>query len=253
MSECVFITGATGLLGKLYVEEFLKNDYVVVYTSSSQRKIQEMCKLFHEYVSIGKLHSVFVDLESDEAIGIIIEWIEKKGILPDYLINNARSIKYITVDDYKLIEKEKWLGEYLLDVVVPYKLMIALSSMKGGRMKSIVNVASMYGFLPYNDYLCEGSDAICINYGVCKAALIQLSREMAVRLAPKKIRVNSVSYGGVEGRADNGFKARYARLCPTKKMLERSEISGHMVYLCSSQSEGMTGHNLVVDGGFSVW
>ena len=125
--------------------------------------------------------------------------------------------------------------------------------MKKNHYGRIINIASMYGLLPYNDYLCEGSKAICINYGVCKAGLLQLTREMAIRLAGQGIRVNAISYGGVIGRADEAFIERYARLCPSKKMLDLNEVSGHAIYLCSDQSLGMTGHNLVVDGGFSVW
>lgn len=251
MIDCVFITGATGLLGRMYLEAFLQKGYIVVYTSSSQAKITQMSK---EYVACrDKLFGIVVDLLQDDAIKTITEWLLENNIFPNYLINNARSLEYVDVDDYKNISKDKWIGEYTLDVIVPYKLMIALSKMKSNKLKAVVNVASMYGMLPYNSYLCEGSEAICINYGVCKAALIQLSREMAIRLADKGIRVNSVSYGGVEGRADDAFKRRYAKLCPSGKMLSKNEIAGHMLYLCSEESQGMTGHNLVVDGGFSVW
>ena len=92
-----------------------------------------------------------------------------------------------------------------------------------------------------------------MNYGVTKAALIHLTKELAVRLAPRGISVNAVSYGGVEGRVDGGFRERYGRLCPTGRMLDDSQVFGAVKFLCSSDSSGMTGHNLIVDGGWTIW
>jgi NAD(P)-dependent dehydrogenase (short-subunit alcohol dehydrogenase family) len=72
-------------------------------------------------------------------------------------------------------------------------------------------------------------------------------------LAPRNVQVNCVSFGGVKGRADADFEARYAKLAPTGRMLDEKDIAGPVAYLLSDASVGMTGHNLVVDGGWTVW
>ena len=127
-------------------------------------------------------------------------------------------------------------------------------NLENSKLKNIINVSSIYGMVAptpgiYKDFEKESP----INYGVAKAALIQLTRELAVRLADKNIRVNSISYGGVEGRADKNFKKRYGQFCPDGRMLRRDEVYGAISFLLSEASSGMTGHNLVVDGGWTIW
>jgi NAD(P)-dependent dehydrogenase (short-subunit alcohol dehydrogenase family) len=125
--------------------------------------------------------------------------------------------------------------------------------MPNRRLKRVVNIGSQYGIVAPNRALYGDFERQSfIHYGVAKAALVHLSREMAVRLAPA-IRVNCVSFGGVEGRADADFQARYAALTPGGRMLRNDEIFGAVAFLSSDASSGTTGHNLVVDGGWTAW
>ena len=249
----VFLTGATGLLGTCFLENFLSQGYQVIFTTTSKKKLESFCERYETFYKEGNLYGCRVDLLADDAIETIKNFLDANNLNPHYLVNNARSLEFVKVNDFRKIDKEKWIGEYLLDVVVPYNLTIFFSELKDIRLKSVVNITSMYGMLAYNDYLCEGAKSIAINYGTSKAALIQLTRELAVRLAPLGIRVNCISYGGVSGRADEQFQNRYAKLCPSKQMLSQKDVAGHVLYLCSEASSGMTGNNLVVDGGFSIW
>lgn len=254
MDKSIFITGATGLLGKMYTEHFLQQGYQVIFTSSQKKNIDQMYQCFSQYEQSKKLIGCLVDLMQDEYLDIIQEFLEKFQLNPNYLINNARNIEFLKIDNYKHVEKEKWLGEYYLDVIVPYQLTILLLERKNSQIKSIVNISSMYGMIPPNPSLYDSPlKESVIHYGVSKAAFIQLTKELAVRFAKQNIRINSISYGGVEGRAGKAFKERYAKLCPMQRMLNQADIIGHVEYLCSEMSSGMTGHNLVVDGGFSTW
>jgi hypothetical protein len=129
-----------------------------------------------------------------------------------------------------------------------------LTLQKGSRLRSVVNIGSQYGVVAANPSLyAEQDKGSPIHYGVAKAALIQLTRELAVRLAARKVRVNCLSLGGIEGRVDERFKERYARLCPQGRMLTDSDLTGPVEFLASDASAGMTGHNLVVDGGWTAW
>ena len=66
--------------------------------------------------------------------------------------------------------------------------------------------------------------------------------------------MNSVSFGGVEGRVDEAFKKRYSNLCPQGRMLKLEDILEPINFLLDEKmSSGMTGHNLLVDGGWSIW
>jgi len=112
----------------------------------------------------------------------------------------------------------------------------------------------MYGIVTATPALYDDPRNMApMHYGVAKAALIHLTKEMAVRLAPRGVRVNAVSYGGIEGRADEAFAARYKKLAPLERMLRLDEVHAPVEFLLSAGASGMTGHNLVVDGGWTLW
>ena len=92
-----------------------------------------------------------------------------------------------------------------------------------------------------------------INYGTVKAAIIHLTKELAVRLASKKITVNSISFGGVKSEQTKLFQKKYSSLSPQKKMLSKKEVFGAIKFLTSSDSSGMNGQNIIVDGGWTIW
>jgi hypothetical protein len=152
-----------------------------------------------------------------------------------------------------MISTENWMGEFMLDVVVPYRLTMMLASTRKSALESVVNISSIYGITAPNLRLYESAEQSAINYGVCKAAQIHLTKELSVRLAPRKIRVNAISYGGIMGRVDEKFAKRYESLCPSGRMLEEADIAGPLRFLINGSASGITGHNLVVDGGWTVW
>ena len=92
-----------------------------------------------------------------------------------------------------------------------------------------------------------------INYGTVKAALNHLTKELAVRLADKKIQVNSVSYGGVRGNQNKLFQKKYSNLSPQNKMISKNELFGVIEFLISDKSVNINGHNIIVDGGWTIW
>ena len=65
--------------------------------------------------------------------------------------------------------------------------------------------------------------------------------------------VNTVSYGGVEGRVDDEFKRKFAELTPLKRMMKPEETIPAVEFLIKDSSNYMTGQNIIVDGGRTVW
>jgi NAD(P)-dependent dehydrogenase (short-subunit alcohol dehydrogenase family) len=83
-----------------------------------------------------------------------------------------------------------------------------------------------------------------------------MTKYFSVHLAKKKIRVNSVSPGGIYNIKDpqsKTFIKNYSRRNPMNRMADVYEIVGAIVYLTSDTSSYTTGHNLIVDGGMSAW
>ena len=135
---------------------------------------------------------------------------------------------------------------------MPYKLIMALIRYKKSKLKKIVNIGSIYGNVGPNRNL-KNLDADPIHYGLTKASLVQLTKELAVRFADKGININCVSYGGVEGRVNYEFKEKYSKLCPSGRMLKVEDLSTPVDMLLKSGSNAINGHVLMVDGGWTIW
>lgn len=103
----------------------------------------------------------------------------------------------------------------------------------------------------------RGNRAIGL-YGVSKAALAQVARNLAVEWGPRGVRVNAVSPGLIrtplaEGLiADEAFMARRLQATPLRRVGEPHEVAGVVVMLASRAGGFVTGHNLVVDGGTTI-
>ena len=106
-----------------------------------------------------------------------------------------------------------------------------------------------------------GSSRVLENYvlvGTSKAALEALVRYLAVELAPRGIRANTVSAGVVETGALEHFPNRQDMLdmgltrTPAGRLVEPDDVAGAVAFLCSPEAEMIRGHTLIVDGGFSL-
>ena len=251
-SRKILITGATGKIGQVFVRHFLEAGDHVIAVGRSQ---DALTSLAAEKVRHGQtLSTIQVDLLSPNIGPVIVQALSKLGQMPDCLINNARDVAHLQIGEDGLVARQDFINEFTLDVVIPYELVMALSQARGSRLRAVINIGSQYGTVApnlnlYTNPLRESP----LQYGVSKAALTQLTKELAVRLAKCGVRVNCVAFGGVEGRVDEEFKKRYAELCPLGRMLGEHELAGPVDLLLSDSASGVTGHVMMVDGGWSIW
>lgn len=92
-----------------------------------------------------------------------------------------------------------------------------------------------------------------VSYSVVKTGLIGLTRYLATYWADAGVRVNAISPGGVSNEQPAEFVSKLAQLIPLGRMANQDEYQGAIIFLCSDASSYMTGHNLIIDGGRSVW
>ena len=127
---------------------------------------------------------------------------------------------------------------------------------------SIIQTASTYGVVGPDQRIYEGMsyDGRRMNspavYSASKAAVIGLTRYLATYWADKGIRVNSLTPGGIDdenSKADPSFAAVYASRVPLGRMAVADDMVGAVVFLASDAASYVTGHNLVVDGGWTAW
>jgi NAD(P)-dependent dehydrogenase (short-subunit alcohol dehydrogenase family) len=252
MNRTLLLTGGSGKFGKVFLRHFAKKGWNIVATSRDKKRIDGLISSLGDIA--GTVVGVSVDFSEPGSVDYLIDEVAKHGLSVSHLVNNARSIEALAVSEEGQTQHENFMREFEIDVVVPYELAIKLSQPSSHSLKNIVNIGSMYGLVAPNPALYEGTlKNSPVQYGVSKAALHQLTRELAVRLAPNNIRVNCVAYGGVEGRVDEAFLGRYAALVPSRRMLSEDEIVGPVDFLLNDSSSGVNGHVLVVDGGWTIW
>ncbi len=135
------------------------------------------------------------------------------------------------------------------------------SRMAAEQRGSIINVGSIYGIVSPNQALYayrEKRDGVpfikAVSYAASKSGLINLTRYLGTYWAPKKVRVNLISFGGVKtGSFDKEFVDNFLERVPLGRQAEIDEYNGVIRFLASDASSYMTGSNVVVDGGFTAW
>jgi len=124
----------------------------------------------------------------------------------------------------------------------------------------IVNIASDLGVIAPDQRIyrraqdSEASQPVKpVTYSVIKHGVIGLTKYLATYWAEKNIRVNALSPGGVYNGQDESFVDKVTQLIPMSRMAHVDEMQSAVVFLCSDASSYMTGQNLIIDGGRSVW
>ncbi len=117
-------------------------------------------------------------------------------------------------------------------------------------------LGSMYGFVSSVPAMYEGIGPVNpVAYQVLKGGVIQMVRHLAVHWARNGVRVNALSPGPFPdtNRAPAELCRRLAERTPLGRLGNANELKGAVVFLASDASSYVTGHNLVVDGGWTAW
>ena len=135
-------------------------------------------------------------------------------------------------------------------VNIPYKITYLL---KNKNLKRVIFINSQYAVMTPKPGLYEnGLDSSPIQYGVSKAAQLQLARELAKRLSKNNILVNSIILGGISGRTSIEFVERYSKYLPIGRMLNDIEILPAIDFLLDPENTACCGSSVTVDGGWTI-
>ncbi|MBF9220828.1 SDR family oxidoreductase [Hymenobacter sp. BT662] len=248
----ILVTGGYGHLGRAVVLGLLAHGARVVVLARHESSFAEQ---FAAEIPAGHLHFQSCDVAATPSVQAALRAVRERHGLPHVLINNAvysagQQPDALTDEQFALgLDGSAGSAYRCLREVLPY-----LRENGGGK---IINVASMYGvvapdFAAYEEYPRFLNPP---HYGAAKAAVIQLTKYFASYLGPENIQVNCVSPGPFpsEGvQAESGFVAELRQRNPLGRIGQPADLAGAFVYLSAAASDFVTGHNLVVDGGWTI-
>ena len=239
------ITGGTKGIGKAIADEFLELGAEVMIVARDGQEVSRLVKLWQIEQKMVTGVSGDVSVAADrERIGVAIA--ERWGGL-DVLVNNAGTNIRKKLADYSEEEYRSVLEVNLFGVIEMCRL--CLPYLVRGVSPNVVNIASVAGSVDVQ----SGAP-----YGMSKAALIQLSRNLAAEWAEHGIRVNAVSpwytdtplAGPVLRQPDR--LQRIKDRTPMNRVAQADEVANVAAFLAMDKASYITGQNIVIDGGMLI-
>lgn len=246
------VTGGYSHLGKSFCNGLADAGACVVVAGRNEAAFKRVfAKRKHRQILFEKM-----DIGSEKSIKTAFENIHARTKRIDILVNNAVYSKCNEPEDMTSLEWDYGVNGTLnsvfrcVKIVVPY--------MKKAKKGSIVNISSMYGivspdFSVYQDHKQYFNPP---NYGAAKAGVIQLTRYYAVYFAHYGIRVNCISPGAFPQPSvtrQKIFVQKLLRKIPMGRIGKPDELKGAILFLASEASSYMTGQNMIIDGGWTLW
>ncbi|MCH2182121.1 MAG: SDR family oxidoreductase [Mariniblastus sp.] len=244
--DWVIVTGASGKLGVVMTGHLVSQGWKVLAITRTE---ESAGRLREAHTDSGNLKCLSIDLQADSAIPSLLDHLDSgQGVYG--IIHNARSLSSLKISEQGIAADEDFHAELSMAVTIPYRLTCALQE---HGLQRVIFISSQYGVVSPNPGLYEdGLLSSPIQYGVSKAAQIQLSKELSVRLAPHGTLVNAIALGGVQGRVDKEFETRYSNMLPLGRMLQEQELLPAIDFLLDPRNTATTGSVLTVDGGWTV-
>ena len=232
----ILITGSTGGIGNALVKKFVSLEGSVLATGTKTEKLEELKKNFPS-INILKF-----DISEHSKIEEFIENVSAQLNGLDILINNAG----INMDNLSLrMKEEEW--KKVIDINLGSTFFLcknAIKKMLRNKYGRIVNITSVVG---HTGNLGQS------NYSASKAAIIGMSKSLAIEYAKKNITINCVSPGFIQSKmTDNiveSIKAVLTSKIPMSKLGTGEDVSNTVAFLSSDAASYITGETIHVNGG----
>ena len=265
--KVALITGGAGLLGAQHAQALADAGARVILGDIDAPAAQKRAEELNKSLSAARVSALRLDV-TDPAD---VRRAQKDAVSSHggvhILVNNAAidakvdSGGLVETSRFEHFSLEQWQREFRVGLTGAF----LCSQAFGGAMASrgggvILNIASDLSVIAPDQriYRKEGvaeelQPVKPVTYSAIKHGLVGLTRYLATYWAAKKVRVNALSPGGVYTDQSGDFVQRLADLIPLGRMARREEYQAAIVFLCSDASSYMTGQNIVIDGGRSIW
>lgn len=244
--KTAIITGGAGGIGRAIAERFLREGANVVIADIDQAGGQATEK---DLSSLGKVRFQKADVSRRlDVHNLVAAAIESFGDL-DILVNNAGIVHHadfleLRDEDFDRVLSINLKGAFMAGQAAARFLVEKVQ--KGGRAGAIVNMSSINA---------EVAIATQVAYSISKGGMNQLTKVMALALAPYGIRVNAIGPGSIQTdmllatNDDPEARTRILSRTPLKRIGEPMEIASIAAFLASEDAAYMTGQTVYADGG----
>lgn len=246
--KVALVTGGTRGIGEAIATAFAAEGAKVIVASRKADNVAAAVARIREETG-GDVHGVPLHVGDVAGIPDVVAKLVAEHGLIDVLVNNAASNPHF--GPMLTIDWPAWNKTFEVNVAGPFALTRAVAQglLDAGKPGSIVNVSSIMGIAgaPWQGV-----------YGMTKAALISMTRTLAVELGGAGIRVNVIAPGLVETRFASALTespeilASFVQRTASGRIGQPSDIAGAAVFLASDESAYVAGHTLTVDGGWSI-
>ena len=262
----IVVSGGAGFLGEHFVDAILEaNGNPIILDNDKERLIE----LEKKYKNTSTMFFLVDILNYNQLVKISRKIISKKSKI-DVLINaTAFAMKNLLKGGKEFFNPIENYSRDLWEIAINVNLTgtFLVTQMFGKSMienKSgvIINIASDVGIISPDPRIYEPNELYDykgvsfntpISYSVSKAGIISFTRHLATHWAKYGIRVNALSPAGVYNNHEDKFVEQLTSRIPLARMADPEELKGPIIFLASDASSFMTGTNLVVDGGRTIW
>jgi 2-deoxy-D-gluconate 3-dehydrogenase len=254
------VAGAAGLLGREFTKALVQAGAKVALLDRDEAQVSALA------TELGGALGVGCDITDEASIDRAIATITARlGGRIDVLVNSAAiDAKFDPGADtsrftrFTQFPREQWEQSVNVNLTGLFLLTQRVCAvMEKTGEGSIINIGSNYGLVGPDQriYKKPGQDAQTYKppvYSVCKAGILGFTTYLAAYYAGTKIRVNTLTPAGVFNNHEPGFEKNYADRTILRRMSQKGEYAGAVVFLASDASSYMTGANLVIDGGWTA-
>jgi NAD(P)-dependent dehydrogenase (short-subunit alcohol dehydrogenase family) len=256
------VTGAGGKLGPVWVDALLEAGARVAALDLPGARVSEafeavaaragaaLVRIDCDITSRASIEAAAVAVES--ALGVATILVNNAGVdQPPDSPGGRHQLADLPIEQFRRMVEVNLLGTFQVIQVFGDRMAV-----QGGG--SIVNIGSLYASVSpdphFYDHLAGSAPFIkSPAYGASKAGVVSLSKFFSTHWAGRGIRVNTLSPGGVLAGQDPQFKDKYHARVPLGRMAVPADLKGPLIFLASSASSYVTGHELRVEGGFTAW
>ena len=252
--KVAILTGGTGLIGAAFGEGLAECGCNVVICDIEQKSCDNRAKFLEKEFGvecIGVAADVSNKVDVERLLAEVLKRFGKVDILVTCHQNKTANF-FEKFEEYPEKDWDDIISVNLKGVFLCCQI-IGKQMLKQG-YGNIINIASTYGVVSPNQEIYEGTKMGCpAAYSASKGGVIALTKYLATYWGDRNIRVNAISPHGVFNNHEKKFVENFSKKSPLRRMSYKEEVVGALIFLASDASSYITGHNLMVDGGWSVW